>query len=53
VAVYSDADMNAMHVKMADQAIRLGPASASESYLRGEHIIEVAKEIGAHAIHPG
>lgn len=53
VAVYSDADRNSMHVKMADQAIRLGPAAASESYLRGEHIIEVAKETGAQAIHPG
>lgn len=53
VAVYSDADMNAMHVKMADEAIRLGPASATESYLRGEHILEVAKETGAQAIHPG
>ncbi|WP_336367950.1 acetyl/propionyl/methylcrotonyl-CoA carboxylase subunit alpha [Marinobacter sp. C2H3] len=53
VAVYSDADANARHVAMADEAFRLGPAASSESYLRGDRIIEIAKESGAQAIHPG
>jgi len=53
VAVYSDADAGAMHVAMADQAVRIGPAPVAESYLRGEAIIEAAKATGADAIHPG
>jgi 3-methylcrotonyl-CoA carboxylase alpha subunit len=53
VAVYSDADANARHVKMADQAFRLGPAPARESYLRGDLIIQIAQDCGAQAIHPG
>ena len=53
VAVYSDADRAALHVSAADEAYRLGPAPASESYLRGDVILEVAKRSGADAIHPG
>ncbi len=53
VAVYSDADANAAHVAMADQAVRIGPPSVAESYLRADKIIEAAKATGAQAIHPG
>ena len=53
VAVYSDADRAALHVLEADQAYRLGPAPASESYLRGDRILEIAQQAGAQAIHPG
>ena len=53
VAIYSDADVNAKHVAMADEAWRVGPAVVSESYLQGEKIIEVALKSGAQAIHPG
>jgi len=53
VAVYSDADAEALHVEMADTAVRLGPAPASESYLRGEAILAAATRTGAEAIHPG
>lgn len=53
VAVYSDADRHARHVRMADQAVRIGPAASRESYLRGDVILEVAKQTGAEAIHPG
>ena len=53
VAVYSDADADALHVRMADEAYRVGPAPSAESYLRGERILEVAKKAGAQAIHPG
>ena len=53
VAVYSDADANARHVAMADTAIRLGPAAASESYLKSDLVIAAAKRAGADAIHPG
>ena len=53
VAVYSDADALAPHVREADEAVRIGPAPSSESYLRGEVIIEAAKRVGAQAIHPG
>ena len=53
VAVYSDADRRALHVLHADEAYRLGPAPASESYLRGDLILEIAKQCGADAIHPG
>ncbi|NUN67907.1 acetyl/propionyl/methylcrotonyl-CoA carboxylase subunit alpha [Pseudanabaena biceps] len=53
VAVYSDADADAPHVKMADAAVRLGPAPARESYLDGAKVLAAAKESGAEAIHPG
>ena len=53
VAVYSEADARAPHVDLADEAVCIGPAPASESYLRGERLIEVAKQTGANAIHPG
>ncbi len=53
VAVYSDADAKALHVRMADEAVHIGPSPARESYLRGDRIIEAAKEAGAEAIHPG
>jgi 3-methylcrotonyl-CoA carboxylase alpha subunit len=53
VAVYSDADAKALHERMADEAVHIGPSPARESYLRGERIIEAAKQTGADAIHPG
>ncbi|WP_443030195.1 ATP-binding protein [Sphingomonas sp. ZT3P38] len=53
VAVYSDADARAPHVLMADEAVRLGPAPANESYLKAELILLAAKETGADCIHPG
>ncbi|MGZ6294904.1 MAG: acetyl-CoA carboxylase biotin carboxylase subunit [Candidatus Limnocylindrales bacterium] len=53
VAVYSDADAEAQHVRAADHAVRIGPAPAGESYLRVEAIVEAARMTGAEAIHPG
>ena len=53
VVVYSDADARAPHVRAADDAIRLGPGPAGESYLRGDLVIEAAMATGAEAIHPG
>ena len=53
VAVYSDADKEARHVLLADEAVRIGTAPSRDSYLLGEKIIAVAKETGAQAIHPG
>jgi len=53
VAVYSDADNDAVHVDMADEAVHIGPAAAAESYLSIEKIIGAAKDTGAQAIHPG
>jgi 3-methylcrotonyl-CoA carboxylase alpha subunit len=53
VAVYSDADANALHVRLADEAVHIGPPPARESYLRGSVIIEAAVSTGAEAIHPG
>jgi 3-methylcrotonyl-CoA carboxylase alpha subunit len=53
VAVYSDADAAALHVREADVALRIGPAAAAESYLRGDAILEAALKSGSGAIHPG
>ncbi|AGW90826.1 3-methylcrotonyl-CoA carboxylase subunit alpha [Ralstonia pickettii DTP0602] len=53
VAVYSDADADARHVAFCDEAVHIGGAAARDSYLRADHIIEMAKETGAQAIHPG
>lgn len=53
VAVYSDADARAPHVRMADEAVHLGPAPASESYLKADLILAAAQKTGADAIHPG
>jgi propionyl-CoA carboxylase alpha chain len=53
VAVYSDADADALHVREADEAVRIGPPASSESYLRGDRIIEACRQTGAEAVHPG
>ena len=53
VAVYSDADAGTPHVMMADEAVHIGGSASADSYLRGERIIEAAKQTGAEAIHPG
>jgi acetyl-CoA carboxylase biotin carboxylase subunit len=53
VAVYSDADRASLHVAHADEAYRLGPSPATESYLKGDRILEIAARSGADAIHPG
>ncbi|HKJ73184.1 MAG TPA: biotin carboxylase N-terminal domain-containing protein, partial [Alphaproteobacteria bacterium] len=53
VAVYSDADKDALHVRMADEAVHLGPPPAAESYLLVDRIVEAIKETGADAVHPG
>ena len=53
IAVFSDADRDAMHVALADDAVRIGPAPATDSYLRIEAVIEAARKAGAEAIHPG
>ncbi len=53
VAVFSDADAEARHVREADTAVRLGPAPAAESYLSAERLIEAARRSGAQAVHPG
>ena len=53
VAVYSDADAGALHVRQADHAARIGPAQASESYLDIDAVIRAALDTGAQAIHPG
>ncbi len=53
VAVYSDADANARHVRLADEAVRIGPAAARESYLVADRILDAAQATGAQAIHPG
>ncbi len=52
-AVYSDADVDARHVRAADIAVRIGPARAADSYLRADRIIEAALAVGAQAVHPG
>src|SRR5438477_2782586 len=53
IAVYSDADAKALHVRQADESVHIGPSPARESYLRGDRIIEAAKVAKAEAIHPG
>jgi len=53
VAVYSDVDRNALHVRYADEAVHIGPAPSNQSYLVGDKIIAACKETGAQAIHPG
>src|SRR3954464_10802869 len=53
VAVYSDADARAPHVREADEAVHIGASPSAESYLRGDRIIEAAQRMGAEAIHPG
>lgn len=53
VAVYSDADQNALHTEMADEAVRIGPAPSSESYLKIDTIVDVCRQTGADAVHPG
>jgi 3-methylcrotonyl-CoA carboxylase alpha subunit len=53
VAVYSDADRDARHVRLADEAVHIGPAPAAESYLRGDTLLQAALRTGAQAIHPG
>ncbi len=53
VAVYSEADRNSPHVRYADEAVCIGPAPSKESYLRGDKIVEVAKQLGVEGIHPG
>lgn len=53
VAVYSDADRSALHMRMADEAVHIGPAPSAESYLVAERIIQACKDTGAEAVHPG
>jgi acetyl-CoA carboxylase biotin carboxylase subunit len=53
VAVYSDADVNALHVRMADRAVRIGPATPAESYLSARAIVDAALSVNADAVHPG
>ena len=53
VAVYSDADAEALHVRMADEAVHIGASASAESYLRADRIIQACKETGAQAVHPG
>ncbi|MCP4002112.1 MAG: acetyl/propionyl/methylcrotonyl-CoA carboxylase subunit alpha [Gammaproteobacteria bacterium] len=53
VAVYSDADREALHVRMADEAIHIGPSPSAESYLIADRIIDACKQTGAQAVHPG
>src|SRR4030067_2933405 len=53
VAVFSDADRQALHIRYADESYHLGPAPSRESYLRGDKIIDIARRCGAGGIHPG
>ena len=53
VAVYSDADRNALHVQLADEAVHIGPAASAESYLRIDTIVQACIDTGAQAVHPG
>lgn len=53
VAIYSEADAGAMHTRMADEAVCVGPAPSSASYLRIDRILEAISKTGAQAVHPG
>src|SRR5215470_9543166 len=53
VAVYSEADLNARHVELADEAVPIGPPPSKQSYLDGEKILAACKQTGAQAVHPG
>ncbi|MDB5948087.1 MAG: acetyl-CoA carboxylase, biotin carboxylase, partial [Ramlibacter sp.] len=53
VAVYSDADRDARHVQLADEAVHIGPAPSRDSYLQADRIIAACKQTGAQAVHPG
>src|SRR5271156_4194954 len=53
VAVYSDADAEALHVRSCDEAVRIGPPPSAESYLRIDRIVEACRATGAEAVHPG
>ena len=53
VAVYSDADQDALHVEMADEAVRIGPPPSAQSYLQIERIVQACRDTGAQAVHPG
>src|ERR1043165_4857694 len=53
VAVYSDADRDALHVEMADEAVHIGPPPSAQSYLQIERIVRACKDTGAEAVHPG
>ena len=53
VAVYSDADRNALHVQLADEAVRIGPPASTESYLLQDKILQACLDTGAQAVHPG
>ena len=53
VAIYSDADANALHVQMADEAVHIGPPPAAESYIVIDKVMQAIKDTGAEAVHPG
>ena len=53
VAIYSDADRNALHVQMADEAVHIGPAPANQSYIVIDRVMEAIRQTGAQAVHPG
>nr|XP_054771331.1 biotin carboxylase 1-like [Lytechinus pictus] len=53
VAIYSEADVNALHVEMADEAVCVGPAASKDSYLNMDRILQAIKDTGSQAVHPG